>query len=187
MSASINSNFHSPNQNVRYSLVTQIFGQEPTRRNVSALGEYFDFFAAEIARLRFAVNSRQLNMQSMTIKTFADFALITRILLKERGSSRKHIRSIICSEIGENETDDSLNHSINLTLCLMTMMNVREAGFRLQTLQTPVLSWDDHSKLEDFIAKHFPTTALSMSPRDGRLDPDFTASNMVNICGLKIE
>jgi hypothetical protein len=87
----------------------------------------------------------------------------------------------------QNAEDLNINRSIDLTLRLWLTLNVREPAYKLQTPQTPVLQWDDSTALSSFVASQFPKARWHLDVRASRLDPYFTAVNMVRICGLKIE
>ena len=114
-----------------------------------------------------------------------DLLTVITILLESRGLKRPVLREKLC-ERNVNADVTSLNRSIDLGLRLCCMVNVRETAFKMQTSQIPAVQWDDESTLQNFIDRLFPATAWPITHRDGRVDPYFTAANMVRVCGLKL-
>ncbi|MCJ1383216.1 hypothetical protein MMC17_006329 [Xylographa soralifera] len=172
MAALTDSVARSPGPGAKSAIVQYFFDDDVTSRSLAQFDEYFRHYNREISIL--------------DLGTHNDILSIAGTLSRERRLARPLIRETLRSQYGD-VPDITLNRSIDLTLRLLPMINVREACFKLQTLKSPSLQWDEVSTLEDFISRQFPVSKRQIFSRDGRLDPNFTVANMIRICGLKLE
>ena len=168
----------------KLAIKQEIFGPEvATTIEPSSRGTFFDYLEAELAKFGSASRSCKLVSNGDGVRAVEDLVSIVKTLKQERGSSRRQIRSMLQEHF---RSGLSLDLSMDLAACLLTMLNIRNEQLRLQTPLTPTIQWDDELTLETLVADQFPIASWSVSSREGRLHPAFTAAAMVRICGLKI-
>jgi hypothetical protein len=165
---------------IKAEILRQLFPQATPRPTPEDFAEFFKCYEAEIGRIKQAWQSANL-----AAETHADITHIASILSKQKSQKRPHIREVLRGRF-DNKTDLSLNRSIDLTLRLWLMLNVREYKFKLQTKQ-PCVEWDDDVTLEVFISNQFAATSLSQEARETWLHPHFTAANLSRICGVQLD
>ncbi len=144
---------------------------------------YFVYYEAELEILKFGLSPLLSPSSNIAATTHDDIVFIVRTLSNDKASTRPFFRNLI-HQRWPDANDLALNRSIDLSIRLWLMLNVREG---LLTPQTPTIQWDDRSTLRDFVVRQFPRAKWQPTARESRLDPYFTAANMVRICGLKLD
>ena len=172
------------NQSIR-GLVQAIFEIEDTSLAANSAAEYLEHYKAEARRIQVAVFSGQLQTDALLLQPQERLILLVQTLKRSRSLRRAEVRQRVTTSF-PGASDQGLNRMLDQALCALLMVNVRENCFKCLTLQTPVHQWDDASTLEAFVSGLFPPSMLDLTPKDARLDPHFTAANMVQICGLRI-
>jgi hypothetical protein len=78
-----------------------------------------------------------------------------------------------------------INNSVNLALRLWVTIRIQDIDF---SPASRTIQWDDSSSIKDFILRSFPGPRLQGSNALGTmLDSNFTALNLIRICGVRIE
>ena len=169
------------------NVIGAVFGPDCIYESV-AYKEFLDYYKAELQKVNFSVSSREASRHSFLVTSHSELSVIIRIAQQHVHSTRPEIQEIILQLRGDQNTlKESLNRCIDLALRVVLMLNVRKPCFALQTLQTPVLQWDDTTTLLNFINRQFSDSPQTISSRDSRINPLFTVPNMISICGLQIE
>ncbi|MCJ1311418.1 hypothetical protein MMC25_005089 [Agyrium rufum] len=184
MTANAERLFGSLSANAKTEIVKNVFNVDEASTRLWRYEEYFSYFADEISRIQFASQSRTLSLATLAAQNVGDLIYIGRTLTVEQHHTRADIRSILKQQFPRATVLD-LDRSVDLTICLKLMVNVRDPSIRLLTPQTPVLDWSEGT-FECFLRGLFRPSTWNVSTKSGRLDPHFTAANMVRICQLEI-
>ena len=158
-------------------------------RDLHSLERYFEYYERELRLLNLGRMQHGIPRNELAVKTHADILLVVEFLRGEKHLTKRQARDQLKqSRVRFSNTDeDALESSIDLSLRLWMMLNIREYELRLQTPQTPSLMWDEGESFENFLGKTFRCSKGSIETKDSRLDPSFTAAFMVDICGLRLE
>ena len=122
----------------------------------------------------------------LAVKTHADILLVIREIQTNGLLAKCRVRDNLRVQFPEAE-DAELNASIDLALRLWLMLNVRDPRLKLQSPQTPIMSWGDTLPFKNFMEQTFPISKWQIGVKDSRLHPSFTAAFMVEVCGLRLE
>jgi hypothetical protein len=175
-----------PTDDIKLRVCHEFFNPALRRESLPEYDDYFRYYETELALLRVGASRLTWQDSGLAAQTHEDILIIKRELAANIHLTRPEIRHRLASKF-QGAEKLNINRSIDLTLRLWLTLNVREPAYKLQTPQTPVLQWDDSTTLSSFIASQFPKARWHLDVRACRLDPYFTAVNMVRICGLKIE
>ena len=172
------------------ALRRRVLGFEVSARGSACNPGFSEYLDAELRRFRLAaqlmVRSQHLaNGSNNGKRIFEDLPIIVTVLKHEHALTREQLRLKLKDRIQING-ESYLDLSMDFAACLLTMLNIRDVRFKLQTPQTPSIQWEDGTTLETLVAGQFPVAPWSVSSRQGRLHPAFTIANMTRICGLRI-
>jgi hypothetical protein len=148
--------------------------------------DYFEHYHLEIDALHSGFNESYHQSKELAITTHEDVILVVQELRKCTKLARPEIRPKLLLKF-PNKQDRGLNRAIDIAIRWWLMINVREEHFEDLYPRRPYQEWNDKETLEDFIKDAFPPAKSPLSARESRLNPFFTAANMVKICGLKIQ
>ena len=167
------------------SIRREAFGFEASPAKFSIDAGFLGTLDTELRNFTSAYSLHQRSGIEMGNMAVEDLLIVFKTLRFERGATRCRIRSLLQNQL-TGCSDVCLDLSIDLAACLLTMLNIRDVRMKLQTPQTPVIQWNDGTTLEALVTRQFPLASWSVSSREGRLRPEFTAAWMVRICDLKI-
>ena len=161
-------------------------------QEVEAYREYLTYYRAELQKINFAVSSRHVRWTSFVVRGHAELASVLGLVSTQPKEWKDAYRPCLRRAVQElfpdrDASTEDLNRCLDLAIRLLTMMNVREPAFALQTPGTPLLQWDDNTLFADFLAKHVESSVQKLVGRDRRLHPLFTVVNMASLCGLRVE
>jgi hypothetical protein len=122
--------------------------------------------------------------RDLATATHEDIAAIVADLRKCAKLKRPEIRTKLLLRF-RGAQDLSLNRAIDVAIRWWLMISVREERFEDLYAKRPFQEWNDNESLEDFIEDRFPHAKSSLSARESRLNPFFTVTDMVKICGLE--
>jgi len=171
-----------------------------------AFRDYFKHYHFEIDALHSGFDDRHHQSKELAITTHEEVITVVKELRECTKLMRTAIRPRLLQklpneqDLGPNRAiefpnkqdeqdkqDLRLNRAIDIAIRWWLLINVREECFQDLYPRRPVREWNDKGSLEDFIKDTFPSAKSSLSARESRLNPFFTAANMVKICGLKIQ
>lgn len=176
----------TPCHETQLAILSNFFQTNRAHHLLDSHKTYFQYYEAELKRLRIGIAPPLWLVSTLAAKTHKDILHIASTLSEHRCSTRPQIREKLHSRFQDSD-DLALNRSVDLALRLWLMLNVRDRELSVQTLQKPSICWHDDSTLKDFVASQFPVSSWFLEARESRLDPFFTAANMVRICGLKLD
>jgi hypothetical protein len=169
------------NETTRLDIINCFFG-EASKLESTNLECYFDYYHRELRRLRVGVVPV---LSRLAAKTHHDLLVICRVLLAGRSRARSEIRTDLLSHFQTTDRQ-AVDRSIDLTIRLWLMINIRDSGYSLWTPSQQALYWEECSSLAGFISSQFRSSSTELGFRESRLDPEFTVANMVRICGLNV-
>jgi hypothetical protein len=169
------------NEQTRHELVKCFFG-EAAEYSSSNLESYFEYYHRELKRLRVGVIPV---VSTLAAKTHYDLMVIRKALSAGKTQARSLITTDLCSHF---QTDDrrAVDRSMDLTIRLWLMINVRDRRNSIWILSQPALYWEEGCSLETFLFSQFRSSNTEFGFRNSRLDPEFTVANMVRLCGLQV-
>jgi hypothetical protein len=173
-------------KDISLTILRTFFGDIVSSRNADFFNPYLDFYEEELRMLSFGLLPNQSRAVLAVVKSHNDVINLALTLHNHQDTTRSHLHDQLRGNF-LGATDQGINEAIDLTLRLWLMLNVRPPALKLQTPKSPVLQWDEGTTLKCFVGQQFPKPSLDVSTKDGRLDPFFTASFMVRICGLKLD
>ncbi|EXJ69220.1 uncharacterized protein A1O5_07256 [Cladophialophora psammophila CBS 110553] len=148
---------------------------------LEAFQDYFRYYEGEIAWLRGGTHQ----IAGIVTQSHEDVVTIAKLLRQhpdcEKSEIRQKLRAV--HHFGHAE-DWVLNRSIDLSLRLWLQINVRDDE---SSTGVPQVHWDEDVVLADFLAGLFPVEDWELGAKERRLDPYFTAANMVQFCQLKVD
>jgi hypothetical protein len=175
-----------PGDHTKLAILLAFFHTTGDSQTIRSYENYFNYYEHESKRLWIGIAPQFWPATRLAAKTHEDILHIAGSLAGRTLWTRPQLREHLQLYFRDAE-DLAIDYSINLALRLWLMLNVRDVELGVQTLQKPAIQWDDASTLEDFVASQFPPSNWPLAERKARLDPFFTAANMVRICGLKLE
>jgi hypothetical protein len=176
----------NPGHDTKLEILSTFFHTKGAVQLQSFYKTYFEYYERELKRLRIGIAPPLWIVSTLAAKSHEDVLHIARTLSTQKCSTRPVIRELL--RLRFKYADDlAIDRSIDLTLRLWLMLNVRDPQLRVLDHQKPALHWQDDCSLEEFVTSQFPPSIWSLEARESRLDPFFTAANMARICGLKLE
>lgn len=170
------------------TVVENLFGRIESKRGANGFAKFLENYSRELRQLSMGVDHVSRATSGLAAKTHEDIFHICSTLTAGKSMPRREIRKLLSLRFRRPQEDDlSIDRLIDLTLRLWLMLNVRGDELSILTPQTPALHWDDGFSLEQFISMQFPQSTTELTIRESRLDPSFTAANMVRICSLHIK
>jgi hypothetical protein len=175
-----------PSHDARLRLLKVFFGVDTARLDWTLFGRYFQYYDRELAMLKSGaletVGSEKLVVQQ---RSHDDLVRVLNMIRPGQSEARRRIIDDVARVFSGDMT--AAGQGTELVMRLWLMMNVRDARSSLHAPQTPVLGWEDQQTVQDLVTSAFPTSRWNIEAKDSRLHPSFTATFMVNICGLKLE
>ena len=176
-----------PQGETRLSILRAFFGQnDGTDEHV--FQNFLENYSRELRQLTIGVDPVLRPIKCLATKTHDDIFYVCSVLSAKRSMPRHKVRECLKSRFPGPLNDNlSIDRSIDLSVRLWLMLNVRDEELSVVTPQTPTLHWIDDISLEQFISAQFPPSVTELTMRESRLDPSFTVANLVRICGLQIQ
>lgn len=168
------------------SAILQVLFKPAWDANLAFLEGFFNYYESELSTLSLGKWSRTTQSPGIAISTHADLLFVVQSIQAGGSSTKTEIRKRLKHRF-LNADDSALDRSIDLSMRLWLMINIRENRLRLQTPRTPVIVWRDDWTFRHLLDHTFPTPRWELGAKDSRLHPAFTASFMVEVCGLKLE
>ena len=170
---------------LRLEISRKFFGKEVQQANGSSLRTYFEYYSEELELLQFGASSLAWQSAELAATTHEDVLYIVNILDDLKVADKSHIRSKLRVRF-TTSSDLGIDRALDLAVRLWLMLNVRESQYYSLRHPTPCLQWEDKKSLQTCMLDWFPRSRWKLNSRESRIDPYFTAANMVEICGLQI-
>ncbi len=152
---------------------------------------YFDhLYADEQLRLKLGSSNKTQQARKLALKRHEDVVELAGILEKNKD---QHLSEIIADLKSTDRykffSDEQIKHSIDLAVRLAFLVNARHDGSQSSDPHAPPLQWNEKQTLREFMGENFPPSAWAPQGKENlaRLNPLFTASYMVEVCGLSLE
>jgi len=124
------------------------------------------------------------NMPSIDKKDISLIAQTITNLLLNKSCQRTGLRDVLSKYPPfDGYSEESLNRSIDLTLRLWLVLNIRAERF---SPGVKAIQWNDTLSLPDFIANQFPQPKSLQKHSDFVLPSNFTAMNLRRYSGIKV-
>jgi hypothetical protein len=176
-----------PDRNTQSKIGTSFFRDGFQQQGgVRGFRSYFDHLDLEVNALCSGHNPRKHQAANLAIVSHEDVITVVEELCKSSQENRKTIRTNLHQGFS-GKRDVGINRAIDIAIRWWLMINVREADFEDLYPRRPFTEWEDATTLADFVKGIFPGAKWSLTARESRLNPFFTAANMVTICGLVIK
>jgi hypothetical protein len=178
-----------PAEEVELTILKAFFAPGQSDLELDSLKPFLDFYKKEIGELDFGVVPTVTSDHVTIIRSHDDIISIVNILRTNQDNTRPEIRKLLNGNGCRfaSTLDQEIDLTIDLSLRLWLMVNVRCPESKFLTPSTHSLKWDDTTTLRQFIVKQFPRRKLDLEPKHSRLSHMFTVGFMVKVCGLKIE
>jgi hypothetical protein len=150
--------------------------------------EYLRYVEDELYAVRARIHAGNIKEASAALGKFDDLSAVMQVLQDHSSMPLCELRQHLRHHFQIKSTDKiSLDPAICLAARLLYMLNVQPLELQDTTSGTRALLWNDELSLCTFVACQFPSAKSHISPREGRLDPYFTAANLSRICKVRIE
>lgn len=151
---------------------------------LDAFDEYFKYYQDELKWVLGGMPPGARTIPGIIVQTHEDVIDIAMILREHPDCEKREVREKLKAlpQFGSGE-DWALDRSIDLTLRLWLQINVRDDESSTGVFD---VQWNEHEALTKFLSGLFPIEDWELGAKERRLDPYFTAANMVQICGLTI-
>lgn len=176
---------HSISTDLGHEISTVFFGSGALSLVSNQSESYFAYCGREIARISIGQrrsptqdSERTSQLQSKIVQTWK--TICARRTEPKRGIVH-HLRSQF-----HDENDTSISDYVDLTIRLWLMLNVRSTNTLVRVPPKRSICWDMGASLEDVIKTQFTMPGLAVHASRRRIDPAFTAVNMVRLCGLRL-
>lgn len=167
------------------ALITSSFFGSKRDDDASLTTSYYNYYTKEIGRLRIGVAEASCPINTLAAKTHEDIVHIVDTLHSKKANPRNDVTVELLEHFpGSNGL--SIDRSVDLAVRLWLMLNVGDEDLPAQDPQKVLIPWEDETSLEDLIARQFRESISTLGLRERRLDPNFTAANMVTLCGLQL-
>jgi hypothetical protein len=173
----------SPQRKLQISQV--FFGASLKAGYAGALLDYFQYFSEEIALLRFGTSPQAFQAANLAITTYEDVLTVAKIVQDNKDMVRRELRGRLRVTF-PGADDVALGRSLDVVVRLWLMVNIKEFAFQSLRPQTRCIQWADNLTLQQCLQGCFPPPRWKVTAKESRLDPYFTAANMVEICQLRI-
>ncbi len=173
--------FQRPSQEVRLRKTHELFRQD----HPDSIHYYFDYYEEEISLLRLCASPALWQAGHLAAKEHEDIIAIVQALRAHPGGTRREFVEQLSGRFPE-ESASNIERSIDLSLRLWLMINIREAQYQSLRPWSPPVEWGQDDALNIFIQALFPRSRWQVSLRESRLDVFFTTVDMVDICGICI-
>ncbi|TPX12896.1 uncharacterized protein E0L32_006776 [Thyridium curvatum] len=178
---------HKLDQQSRDLILAAFFGTAKQPALCSDYDGFFGHYERELKQLRMGVLTKSTVLSGLAVKKHADIAQLCLTLQQCGSLTREQIRLKVRQDYFPNDKDLSIIRSIDLTVRLWLMINIRDEELSVRTPYKPTVPWEESSSLQDVIKDQFVASTIQRSHRQSRLSPSFTVANMEKICGLEIK
>lgn len=167
------------------ALITSSFFGTKRDYDSSLTESYFNYYNKEIGRLRIGVAETSWPINTLAAKTHDDIVHIVNTLHTNKANPRSYVTVELLEHFpGSNGL--SIDRSVDLAVRLWLMLNVGDEDLPTRDPQKVLMPWEDETSIEDLISRHFRESISTLGLRERRLDPNFTAANMVKLCVLQL-
>lgn len=155
------------------------------QRPARYFSDFVAYYIEEPRKLQTGLTQSDWPIPDLDEKTHGDILAITTILRDNRDQKRPVIRQKL--KTCRNYQDErSVDHLCDLTVRMWLMINVLDDEVELVD-DAPRNPWPDHQSLDDLIKSLFRRSGIELGLKESRLDPHFIATNLVKVCGLRLE
>ncbi|KAK0741533.1 hypothetical protein B0T18DRAFT_420321 [Schizothecium vesticola] len=168
------------------AVVASFFGGTGSNTRVGFYARYFDYYEKELKHLRLGIRQSTRPIDELAAKTHGDIVRICTVLKGAHSLPRSEVRKSVRGILFPLEDDLAINRSLDLTVRLWLMINVRDKDLAIRTPHKPSVQWGETDSLHDFIQRQFPSSKFGGTQRHPRLRPSFTVAEMVEICSLDL-
>lgn len=148
--------------------------------------EFLSYYSEEPKRLQTGITRADWPIPNLGEKTHHDILNIIRFLKANREEKRSACRQKFLMHYQELD-HVSLNHLMDLAVRMWLMINVLDSDVELVDDEAPRKPWSETCSLEELIKSLFQKPQTNLDLKESRLHPSFTASNLVKVCGLRVE
>lgn len=171
------------------AVILDLFGVSAKGAAHRGFDQYLEYYDNEIKRLCKGFPPAWTScLPSLHSRSHDDVLYIRRIVFDERSISRADLRHKLRQDarFQGNITTDCINRLVDLTVRLSLMINVRDEELPVIQPDAMRIVWDDAMSLDQLISTLFSCCPIDTNLRSQRLSPNFTAVDMVKICGLTL-
>ncbi len=152
---------------------------------ISIWEDFFDYYERELKSLSLGVFSPKKIIPRLAAQSHEDIIYICGVLSASRDLKKCEIREKVRARF-PGADDTGIERSLDLTVRLWLMLNVcDEKSTRVSSKAS--MRWNASCQLNDVISSQFQPSTLHLKSREKRISPSFTASNMVRVCGLRLQ
>ena len=148
------------------------------------LAGYLRYYHHEVRTLRLGQWTKTLTQESF-LQSHKDVLECVSVIRAHPDSTRVELREMLRAR-SSTVNDTTLHKSMDFTLRIWLMINVRAFYQRLETPEIPVIIWRNEETPYQLVRNLFPVSKWTPGPRDSRLSPSFTADFMVSVCELEL-
>lgn len=170
---------------IRRDIAETFFHSELKSSQSSPWQRYFEYYEKELGRLSIGLSALHDATSDLAVRSHDDILYVCGILKSEEGASKENLREILRRRFPDADSV-GIDRSIDLTVRLWLMLNVRDEGMTVRMLQHQPITWDDKDSLRGMIDLALPTSTFHLDSTQRRLSPSFTAANMVKLCSLEL-
>lgn len=185
------------------SYIAQIFNVPPDGQSQASLisafwpgtlwrsddfSDYFRYFNERIALLKWPYSVDETQFAAHTFEELV--AVVKEMWIKKDSTREEVMKSIKQLRVFQNKrkTDPQILNSMALAGCLWLTIELRISdhlyGPASGAFESAV--WGPADTLVEVARQRFRTSKFIPTAREARLDPGFTAINLVDICGMRI-
>ncbi|KAK0611215.1 hypothetical protein B0T14DRAFT_607352 [Immersiella caudata] len=177
----------TPNTSSKTLILAAFFGvADSPATYIAQHSSYFSYYEEEVKRLRIGILHSTQPISNLAAKTHQDIAEICLTIKKFRSCPRTQILDQLRAKF-PNEQDLAIGRSIDLTVRLWLMLNIRDDALGVRTPHKTAINWRDSLSLERVLQEEFPESPPEPWKRQTRLSPLFTVANLVLVCSLNIK
>lgn len=178
-----------PSQQDKYAILSECFdlAENEVQHKAAGLEDYMVFYARQTQLLRLQYAPRGTPWP-LPVRTHTQLLEVLRLIkvepLRTRGELRAELRLRCPWSCGT--PDRYLDAIVNACLRIWLMINFRPLDEIGVGGGRPCIDWRENETLDSLLRDlfHKSTTNLTLTQR--RLNPQFTAACMMDVCGLKI-
>lgn len=169
----------------RTEVLRSYFGTQH-QRPARYFSDFIVYYTEEPRKLQTGLTKSDWPIPNLDQKTHRDILTIATLLRDNRDEKRPVIRQKLFHH-HHRQIERSMDHLCDLTIRMWLMINVLDDEIDLVDDDAPRKPWREDQTLEDLIKSLFARTKVELNLKESRLDPHFTASNLVKLCGLRLE
>ncbi|OQV09816.1 hypothetical protein CLAIMM_13899 [Cladophialophora immunda] len=171
---------------LKLQIFEALFGTQVSPSNLRYLGDYFAFYVEEIGLLGIGIGTQARQAARVAATTHEDIMQIARAIRVHADGTRQDLQRVLRGNFAD-KSENEIENAINLGIRLSLLVNVRDKSLSSLRSSTPCVVWAADVPLKQFLTSLFPVPRYTrLTAKESRLDPKFTATNMVRICGLRI-